>query len=79
MAASIFNPAQLPDKSDPDFNQFGNMEIRLLAKFYGKEVEVDFKGSTLKSSPVLEAEQLISEWPVFRRAMGKSFPISFCN
>ncbi len=71
MAASIFNPAQLPDKSDPDFNYFGNKEIRLLANFYGKEVKVDFKGSTFKSSPVLEADQLISEWPVFRRALQK--------
>ena len=43
MAASIFNPAQLPDKSDPGFNQFGNKEIRRLANFYGREVEVDFK------------------------------------
>ena len=63
MAASIFNPAQLPDKSDPGFNQFGNKEIRLLANFYGREVEVDFKGRSFKSSPVLEADQLISEWP----------------
>ena len=37
----------------------------------GREVEVDFKGSTFKSSPVLEADQLISEWPVFRRALQK--------
>ena len=71
MAASIFNPAQLPDKSDPGFNQFGNKEIRQLANFYVREVEVDFKGSTFKSSPVLEADQLISEWPVFRRALQK--------
>ena len=68
MAASIFNPAQLPDKSDP---QFGNKEIRLLANFYGREVEVDFKGSTFKSSPVLEVDQLIPEWPVFRWALQK--------
>ena len=67
MAASIFNPAQLPDS---DFNQFGNKEIRLLANFYSKEIEVDFKGSTFKSSPVLEADQLISEWPVFLYSVG---------
>ena len=59
------------DKSDPDFDQFGNKEIRLLANFYGKEVEVDFKESTFKSSPVFEADQLISEWPVFRMALQK--------
>ena len=46
------------------------MEIRLLANFYGgKEVELDFKGSKFKYFPVLN--QLISEWPVFRRALQK--------
>ncbi len=71
MAESIFNSAQLPDKNDPDFNGFGNKEIKLLANFYGKEVEVDFRGSKFKSSPILEADQLISEWPVFHRALQK--------
>ena len=44
MAASILNPAKLPDPSDPNFNDYGNKEIQQLAYFCGAEIEVDFKG-----------------------------------
>lgn len=71
MAASIFNPAQLPGVNDPTFNSYGRKEIQLLANFYGQEIEVDFEGSKFKSSPILEADELISEWPVFCRALQK--------
>ena len=53
MAASIFNPAQLPDASDPFFSAYGREEIKLLANFYGQEIEVEFNGRMFKSPPVL--------------------------
>lgn len=70
-AASILNPAKLPDPSDPNFNDYGNKEIQQLANFYGAEIEVGFKGEKFKSPHVIDAEQAISEWPVFRRVLQK--------
>ena len=64
MAASIFNPAHLPCASDPDFCAYGRKEIQLLANFYGKEVEIT-------STPILQADELVSEWPVFPKALLK--------
>ena len=71
VAMSIFNPAQLPDSTQASFNLYGNKEVRSLAGFYGEDVEVELCGATFKSPKVLDGEGLISEWPVFRRALLK--------
>jgi hypothetical protein len=71
IAMSIFNPAQLPDSNHASFNSYGNKEVRSLASFYGEDVEVELHGATFKSPKVLDGEGLISEWPVFRRALLK--------
>ena len=68
---SIFNPAQLPESDQDSFNSYGNKEIKLLAAFYGEEVEVELFGTVFKSPEVLDGDGLISEWPVFRRALLK--------
>ena len=68
---SIFNPTQIPHATDNSFTSYGNKEIKLLANFYGKEAEVDFCGNKFKSPPVLDSDQLISEWSVFRSALLK--------
>ena len=68
---SIFNPAQLPDSSHDSSNSYGRKEIKMLASFYGEEVEVELYGASFKSPKVLDGEGLISEWPVFRRALLK--------
>ena len=63
MAAPILNPAKLPDPNDPNFIDYSNKEIRLNS--YGTDIEVYFKGEMFISPPVIDAEQAISEWPVF--------------
>ena len=68
---SIFNPAQLPDSSHDSFNSYGRKEIKMLASFYGEEVEVELYGTSFKSPKVLDGEGLISEWLVFQRALLK--------
>ena len=68
---SIFNPAQLPDSTHASFSSYGNKEVRSLASFYGEDIEVELRGAIFKSSKVLDGEGLISEWPVFRRALLK--------
>ena len=41
MTAFILKPAnKLPDPSDPNFNDYGNKEIKQLANFYDVEIEV---------------------------------------
>ncbi len=66
---SLFNPAQLPSSNQDSFNSYGNNEIKQLAAFYGEEVE--HFGTVFKSPEVLDGDGLISEWPVFRRALLK--------
>ena len=68
---SVFNPAQLPDSSQDSFSSYGNGEMKLLATFYGEEVEVELFDTFFKSPKVLDGDGLISEWPVFRRALLK--------
>lgn len=43
----------------------------MLAGFYGDGVEVELCGTSYKSLKVLDGDGLISEWPVFRRALLK--------
>ena len=71
VAMSVFNPAQLPDSSQDSFNSYGNEEMKLLATFYGEEVEVELLDSFFKSPKVLDGDGLISDWPVFQRALLK--------
>ena len=68
-AMSIFNPALLPSSEDPLLSSYGNEEIKLLANFYGKEACVEHNGTCFTSPPILNADELITEWTLFRRAM----------
>ena len=45
--------------------------MKVLAGFYGEEVDVELCGTSFKSPKVLDGDGLISEWPVFRRALLK--------
>jgi hypothetical protein len=65
-AMSIFNPSLLP--TDDSITSYGNDQIQVLAQFYGEEAEVQFAGSTFTSPPLLDREELLSEWKIFRRA-----------
>ena len=43
-------------------------EIKVLAEFYGKEAQVQYAGITYTSPPLLDKDDLLSEWKIFRRA-----------
>ena len=49
-------------------NGYGDKEIELLSSFYGSEASVEYEGIEY-TSPVLNTDDLISEWKVYRRAM----------
>ena len=68
-AMSIFNPALLPSSEDPLLSSYGNEDIKLLANFYGKEACVEHNERCFTSPPILNADELITEWALFRRAM----------
>ena len=63
---SIFNPSLLP--TDDSITLYSNDQIQVLAQFYGEEAEVQFAGSTFTSPPLLDREELLSEWKIFRHA-----------
>ena len=66
-AMSVFHPASLPEKDS--VSTYGNNEIACLANFYGKPAEVEFQGTTYSSPTLLNGEDLLSEWKLFKRAM----------
>ena len=70
VASSIFNPAQLPTE-ESTMSSYGVQEIRNLADFYGKEASVDYLGVTYTSAPLVDRDELLSEWKIFRRALCK--------
>ena len=53
------------DSSDEEASQ----ELKVLAKFYGKEASVEHNGTRFTSPPLLNSEDLQTEWKIFRRAM----------
>ena len=54
---------------DPTFRTYGKEEIKLLAAFYGEEAVIEFQGESFQFPPVIDGDVLLSEWPVFRRAL----------
>ena len=68
---SVFNPANIPQADDPTFRTYGKEEIKQLAAFYGEEAKVEFQGESFQLPPVIDGDVLLSEWPVFRRALLK--------
>ena len=67
MASSIFCPAKLPPKNQ--LESYGCNEIELLSNSYGRAASVEYEGATYTSPPLINAEDLVSEWKVYRRAM----------
>ena len=65
-AMSIFNPSLLP--TEDSLPSYGNEQIKELAEFYGKEAEVQYAGMTYTSPPLLNGDELLSEWKIFRHA-----------
>ena len=70
VSSSIFNPSLFPtdEMALPDY---GNKELQVLLDFYGKEATVDFDGVSHTSPPLVDGEEVLAEWRVFKRALVK--------
>ncbi len=66
-AMSVFNPSLLPAKED--LSSYGVDKISCLGDFHGKPAEFEFDGITYSSTPLLNKDDLISEWAIFKRAL----------
>ena len=69
-SSSIFNPALLPSE-EKGFAQYGKEEIKALAQFYGSEATVSYDGEPYTSHPLLDKDNIVREWQVFKRAFKK--------
>ena len=69
VSSSMFNPALLPSEEEEGFSQYGKEEIKALAQFYGSEATVSYDGEPYTSPPLLDKDDLIREWQVFKRTL----------
>ena len=68
ISASVFNPALLPD-DETLLRAYGNSKLSTLANFYGEKAIVTFEGVTYSSLAIINKEELLEEWQVFKRAI----------
>ena len=68
VSASVFNPALLPD-NETLLRAYSNSKLSTLANFYGEKAEVMFEGVTYSSLAIINKEELLGEWQVFKRAV----------
>jgi hypothetical protein len=66
-SSSIFNPALLPE-SETQLSAYGALQVKTLADFYGNEATIKFESTTYTSPAILNKDELLSEWPMFKRA-----------
>ena len=66
-AMSIFSLSLLP--AEASLPSYGSKLIKILAEFYGKEAEVEYALTTSTSPPLLDGDELLSEWKIFRQAL----------
>ena len=64
VSSSIFNPASLPSEE-----LHGKKKIKALAEFYGSKATASYDGKSHTSPPLINKDDLIGEWPVFKRAL----------
>ena len=65
--ASLFNPALIPDETL--LRAYGNSKLSTLANFYGEKAEITFEGVIYSSLAIINKEELLGEWQVFKRAV----------
>ena len=68
VSASVFNPALLPD-DETLLRAYGNSKLPNLANFFGEKAEVMFEGVTYSTLTIINKEELLGEWQVFKRAV----------
>ena len=66
--ASVFNPALLPN-DETLLRSYGNSKLSNLANFYGEKAEVTFERVTYSSLAIINKEEFLGEWQVFKRAV----------
>ena len=68
VSSSVFNPASLPleETALPDY---GKKEVEVLAQFYGSEATVVYDGVTFSSPPLIDKDEILVEWRLFKRAL----------
>lgn len=69
-AASVFDPAKLPLEG-PLIAMYGLQEIKVLADFYGSEATVEYQSTVYTSPPLLDGQEVLSEWKTFKRAFAE--------
>ena len=70
VSSSIFNPVSFPT-DEAALSEFGNTELKALLPFYGKEAQAEFADKTYTSPPLIDSEEILSKWRVFKRAFAK--------
>ena len=67
IAMSIFNPILL--SIEDSLPSYDNEQIKILPNCYGKEAEVQYVGITYTLPPLLDGDELLSKWKIFRGAL----------
>ncbi len=67
-ATSVFDPTKFPAE-ERQILTYGLEEIRILADFYGNDATVEYDGTVFTSYPLINRDELLSEWKTFRRAL----------
>ena len=67
VSASLFNPALIPN-DETLLRACGNSKLSTLANFYGEKTEVTFEGVTYSSLAIINKEESLGEWQIFKRA-----------
>ena len=70
VSSSIFNPVSFPT-DEAALPEFDNSELKVLLNFYGKEAQAEFGDKTYTSPPLVDSEEILSEWRVFKRGFAK--------
>ena len=71
VCSSVFNPASIPTE-ELALNEYGKEELKVLVDFYGKEATLEFEETTYISL-LVDTEEVMAEWRVFKRAFAKAF------
>ena len=68
LVVSAFNPGLLPD-DEALLRAHVSSKLSALANVYGENAEVTFEGVTYSSLAIINKEELLGEWQVFKRAV----------
>ena len=67
-SSAIFHSVSIP-KEEPDILEYWRTEMQNLGGFYGEQASVEFEGVTYTSEALIDAEETVVEWRIFKRAV----------